>query len=308
MNLLDDIQSSVLDTRIDIPVVLLKLRALAASFGSKPLDDWIEYENQGYPPDAELPPYRIVPVSYTATFSGPLGSGIRNAPIPLHLVETFAGESWTRYEVRDSIAAICELTRPEKRNDVKLGFDAANLILLLQGNVYEGYGCNSVTGHLSRTSFIEIAHIVRTKILDFTFALLHSVPSAADIAIGNQRVSVISESDKVTQVLQQIIHGNVTNVSGDAQVTNVAVTSVRHDTKAFVEALVGSGMVRSDAEELAEIVASEDAGTREDPFGRKTKDWLKKNVGKALDGAWNSTLQVATRAITEAVMGYYGLK
>ena len=107
MNLLDDIQSSVLDTRIDIPVVLLKLRALAASFGSKPLDDWIEYENQGYPPDAELPPYRIVPVSYTATFSGPLGSGIKNAPIPLHLVETFAGESWTGDCVLNSSATGC---------------------------------------------------------------------------------------------------------------------------------------------------------------------------------------------------------
>mgnify|MGYP007045082407 CR=1 FL=1 len=43
------------------------------------------------------------------TFSGPFGSGIRNAPIPPYLIEKYAGEQWSRYEVRQSVSAIDDL-------------------------------------------------------------------------------------------------------------------------------------------------------------------------------------------------------
>lgn len=308
MRLLHGILSSLLDDKTDVSVVLLRLRALAAQLGSRPLDDWIKYESQGYPLEADLPPYRIVPVSYKATFSGPMGSGLKNAPIPLALIEQFAGEAWTRKEIRDSIASVNELACPNKDGDVTLQFDAADLILLLQGNVYEHYGCNSVVGYLSRTSLVEIQHAVRNRILDFAFALRDSVPGAADITIGKQGSPSVSESEKVTQIYHQTIYGTVTNVGGDAEVTNVAVVSKERDTEAFVEALVGSGIVESDATELASIVASEPPGTRDDPFGKKAKAWIAKNIGKALDGAWNTGLQTATRAITEAVIAYHGLR
>lgn len=41
-----------------------------------------------------LPDYRIVGVTYKGTFSGPFGSGIKNAPIPPILIKTFANDSW----------------------------------------------------------------------------------------------------------------------------------------------------------------------------------------------------------------------
>lgn len=276
--------------------------------GSRPLDDWIKYESQGYPIDADLPPYRIVPVSYKATFSGPMGSGLKNAPIPPALIDKFAGESWTRHEIRESIAAVNELARPTEDGDATLRFDAADLILLLQGKVYEGYGCNAVTGYLSRASLVEIQHAVRNRILDFAFALQDSVPGAADITIGKQGSTSISESEKVTQVYHQTIYGTVTNVGRDAEVTNVAVVPAERNTEAFVEALVSKGILESDATELANIVASEAPGTREDPFGKKAKAWITKNIGKALDGVWNVGLQTATKAITEAALAYHGLK
>ncbi len=308
MKLLQGILSSLLDDKTDVSVVLLRLRALAAQLGSRPLDDWIKYESQGYPIEADLPPYRIVPVSYKATFSGPMGSVLTNAPIPLGLIDKFAGESWTRKEIRDSIASVNELARPNKDGDTTLQFDAADLILLLQGKVYELYSCNSVTGYLSRTSLVEIQHAVRNRILDFAFALQDSVPGAADITVGKLDSTSISESEKVTQIYHQTIYGTVTNVGGDAEVTNVGVVPTERDTGAFVEALVSKGIGESDATELASIVASEPPGTRDDLFGKKAKAWIAKNIGKALDGAWNAGLQTATRAITEAVMAYHGLR
>lgn len=94
VSLLQEIQTAVLQEGTDLGPILLKLRLLAARIGSQPLAEWVRHESEGYPRDAELPAYRIVPVSYTATFSGPFGSGINNAPISPYLVEKFAGKHW----------------------------------------------------------------------------------------------------------------------------------------------------------------------------------------------------------------------
>lgn len=97
MSILYDIQSAVLQDDADLGPILLKLRLLAAHLGSRPLAEWVKHESEGYPADAELPDYRIIPVSYTASFSGPFGSGIKNAPISPYLIEKFAGKSWVQY-------------------------------------------------------------------------------------------------------------------------------------------------------------------------------------------------------------------
>lgn len=132
MSLLHEIQAAVLQDDSDLGPILLKLRLLAARLGAKPLADWVKHESEGYPDGAELPDYRVIPVSYTASFSGPFGSGIRNAPISPYLIEKFAGKSWVRYEMRQSIAAVDDLLGSSAKGG-SLGINAANLILLLQG-------------------------------------------------------------------------------------------------------------------------------------------------------------------------------
>jgi hypothetical protein len=59
----------------------------------------------GYPRNAELPNYRYIPVSYTANFSGPFGSGIQECADLTVFGEKFAGEHWVNHEMRESIAA-----------------------------------------------------------------------------------------------------------------------------------------------------------------------------------------------------------
>jgi len=95
MSLLHEIQTSVVQEGVSLGSVLLKLRLLAARLGSQPLEKWIKHESEGYPPNAEIPSYRIVEVSYRGTFWGSFGSGITNVQIPGHLIEKYAGKKWT---------------------------------------------------------------------------------------------------------------------------------------------------------------------------------------------------------------------
>ncbi|MEJ1408036.1 MAG: hypothetical protein RPU62_13800 [Candidatus Sedimenticola sp. (ex Thyasira tokunagai)] len=307
MSLLQQIQESVVQERADLGSILLKLRLLAARLGSDTLEEWVKHESEGYPKDADVPSYRVVGVTYRGTFSGPFGSGINNAQIPPYLIEEHAGKHWTKYEVRESIAAVDEMVRKNASDGGGFGIDASNLILLLQGKVYEDYACNGVRGSISPTSFYEIQQAVRNRILELTIELERSVPGATHVAFGSASADK-DEAEQVQQISQQIIYGNVSTAVAGGAGSQIAVAVNERDSESFINHLVESGIPEKEASELAEIIATEEPSSVEEPFGQKAKNWLGSNLKKAAEGTWSVGVSVATKVLTEAALKYYGLK
>jgi hypothetical protein len=308
MSLLREIQASLIEGQ-KIGPILLKLRLLASRLGSETLEEWVKHESEGYPPKVDLPDYRKIPASYTGTFSGPFGSGIINAPIPSYLIEKFAGPSWTSVEMRQSIAAVDELVASGKESGGSLHTNASNLILLLQGKIYEDYACNSVTGTVSAAGLTEIQNAVRTRVLELTIQIEKSIPAAADIGLGPPTtIDAARNTEKVTQITNQVINGNVTSISNVGDGAQFSFNIAQGDNEAFVKALVGSGIAKPDAQELATIVASEKGESKTEPFGPKAKAWIVANIGKAVNGTWKAGMAVATSVLTEAALKYYGFK
>lgn len=306
MSLLHQIQESVVQEGADLGTVLLKLRLLASRLGSDILEEWVKHESEGYPKEVAVPSYRIVGMSFTGNFSGPFGSGINNASIPTYLIKQHAGEKWTKYEIRESIAAIGELLRLSVKTGF-IGIDASNLILLLQGKVYADYACNDISASISRTAIAEIQQTVRSRILELTLELEKSIPTAADVTFGAPK-NTDTNPDKVQQISQQIIYGNVTTAVAGSSGTQIAVDIGVRDNESFIKYLVESGIPREDASELAEIVKTEEPSSIEEPFGKKAKSWLSANLKKAAEGTWSVGISVATKVLTEASLKYYGLK
>lgn len=307
MGLLKEIQKSIV-AGDDLAPILLKLRFLAAKLGSDPLEEWVKHESEGYPNDAELPDYRKLGVSYIADFSGPFGSAIKNAPIPSYLISKFANDSWNVFDVRQSISGIEQL---EQNNNKKstLQIDASNLIMLLQGNVYEGYGCVAVTGRLSAASLSEIKSAVRNRILELTLKMEKTVSGVSAITMDDvESEAASSKTATVNNITNQIVYGNWTNVanSGDGATLSVIVSA--QDKAAVVQALEQAGIPAADATEFAEIVASEKPEAADQPFGPKAKAWLGTNLNKAVDGTWKVGIAVASKVLSEATMQFYGLK
>ncbi|MBI5791669.1 MAG: hypothetical protein HZA63_09355 [Rhodocyclales bacterium] len=307
MSLLHDIQTAVLQEDSELGPILLKLRLLAARLGSQPLAEWVKHESEGYPSDADLPDYRIISVSYTASFSGPFGSGIRNAQISPYLIEKFAGKQWVRYEMRESIAAVDDLLGSSKKGG-SLGINAANLILLLQGKVYPGYACNDVTGTISRSSLAEIRHSVRSRVLELTIELEKSIPEASVVELGKADPSSAKNSAAATQIAQQIIYGNVTSISATGDGARINVVVGERDVDTLVQFLVESGLPESDARQLGKLAASEEPESKSEPLGAKARKWLVDNLKKATDGTWKVGVSVATDLIKKALLKYYGLE
>ena len=308
MSLLQQIQESVVQEGSDLGSILLKLRLLAARLGSYILEEWVKHESEGYPKDAEVPSYRIVGVTYRGTFSGSFGSGINNAQIPPYLIEKHAGESWTKYEVRESIAVVDEMVKRHKNNDGgSFGIDASNLILLLQGKIYDGYACNDISGSISPTSFYEIQQTVRNRILELTLELEKSVPGAMHVAFG-ESTSSKTETEQVQQISQQIIYGNVSTAVVGGAGANIAVAITEGDNNSFIEHLMARGIPETDASELAKIMEAEEPSSSDEPFGEKAKNWVATNIKKAAEGTWKVGISVATKVLTEAALKYYGIE
>ena len=306
MSLLHEIQESVVQEGADLGSVLLKLRLLASRLGSDVLEEWVKRESEGYPNDVAVPSYRIVGMSFKGTFSGPFGSGLKNAPIPTYLVEQYAGKEWTNHEVRESIAGVSELLNMSIEKGT-LGIDASNLILLLGGKIYGSYACNDITATISRSAIAEIQQSVRSRILELTLELEKSIPAATHVSFGAPQ-NTDTNSEKVQQISQQIIYGNVTTAVAGSSGTQIAVDIGFHDNDSFIRYLIESGIPREDASELAGIVGSEEPSGPEEPFGEKGQSWLLANLKKAAEGTWKIGISVATKVLTEAALKYYGLK
>lgn len=307
MSLLHQIQESVVQEGVDLGSVLLKLRLLAARLGSDLLEEWVKYESEGYPKETEVPSYRIVGASYHGTFSGPFGSGINNAPIPPYLIKKYAGDKWVNVEIRESIAAIDDLVKSSADGSGTLGIDASNLILLLQVKVYKDYACNDIQALISRTSLAEIQQAVRSRILELTLELEKAIPAAAQVtfgAPGGQKAN----PEKVQQISQQIIYGNVTTAVTGGHGSKITLSIGERDTEALIEYLVKSGVPEPDATEIAKIMETEEPSSIDEPFGEKAKSWLATNLKKAAKGTWNVGITVATKVLSEAALKYYGLK
>lgn len=306
MGLLVDIQSAILQDSSDIAPILLKLRFLAARLGSQPLADWVKYESEGYPLSVDVPDYRTLGVSYTATFSGPFGSGIKNAPISPYLIEKFAGKYWANYRMRQSIASVDELLATSKEGGA-LGIEASNLILLLQGNVYPDYTCNAVTGSISRASLAAIRHVVLSRILELTLEIEKTVPEAAQVTLGEPGGLSKNVAGTTTQIAQQVIYGNYTSVYADGE-SSVSILIGERDSDALTSFLTDSGIASKDARDLAELASTEEPESKAEPMGPKVRNWLLKNLRKTGDGTWKVGVGVATEIIKEALLKYYGLK
>jgi len=305
VSLLREIQASLISGDPNLGSILLKLRLLAARLGSDILGDWVKYELSGYPANVELPGYRIIGVSFKGTFSGSFNSGIQNASIPTALVEEHAGEQWTKRRIKDGISAIDDLVKGAQESG-SIGLDCSNLILILQGKIYEDYACNDIRGSMSRSSLVQIQNEVKSRALELTIELEKSIPAAAEIILEPKKTEFIDKQE-VTKIINQTIYGNYTEISNSGDGAKIGVQTIQGNSDELKKALETAGISEESAKQLSEIVKCEEPTSADEPFGEKAKSWLLDNLKKAEDGSWKVGISVATDVIKKAVMGYYGL-
>lgn len=308
MSLIHEIQAALMKDESHIGHILLKMRFLAAQLGSDVLADWVKHELEGYPRDVTVPDYRRLSISYRGTFYGPFGSGIQNAPLPSYLIEKFAGPKWTTHEERQSISSLYEMYQINKKKmEGSFHIDATNLILLLQGKIYEDLACNSVVGDVSSSQVFNIIFVVRSRLLDLTLELQKKVPEISKIKI-NHSIDMSKQMPRnVTNIVNQVIGGNYqgSTAIGDGNSPNVVV--VRGDVNSLVQELVSKGIPDEDAKEFAKIVEEDGVEEEGEPLSRRAQLWFADKAKQIASGVWGVSLSVATDILKQSAKQYLGL-
>lgn len=300
MALLHDIQAALLDDKVGVGAILLKLRFLASKLGVSNLEDWVKNEAEGYSREQDVPEYRKTTLTFTGTFSNGYQT-LNNVSVPPYLIRKLASDRWVDFEMRESLAVIDNLIAREGEN---LGIDASDLKLLIQNKIYPGLPCIELHSRIDASAFAHIQHSVRTKILDLTLELEKSVPAAASITVG-QPVEVMDASEKaqVAQIVQNIFHGDVTNINNSGDAAQISLKVVKGDSASLVKALTEKGIPKLEAAELATIIEGEKPTDSKAPLGEGAKTWL----SKAASGTWGIGKAVLTDVAIAATKQYWGL-
>ena len=120
-----DIQAALLDDKIGVGTILLKLRFLASKLDADILEEWVRHETEGYPNGTLIPDYRVAQITYTGTFAD-IARQIHNVSIPSHLIEKFAGKEWVTFEIRDGLPLIDS----QLQGNSNFAVDSSNLKLI----------------------------------------------------------------------------------------------------------------------------------------------------------------------------------
>ena len=309
MSLLREIQASLMQESPDIGSILLKLRFLASRLGSDELEEWVHYEIGGYPAKVTLPDYRQLAVSYKGAFFGPLrGDSVPAASIPPFLIKKCAGEAFLVCKERRGVGAVGHFIRENTGKSGTLSFGASDLIFRLQGKMYPGMECHSVTGYVSIADLAGLVLSVRNRVLNLTIELEKSVPAATAIVI-DQQAAQFPEKDATTvsHITHQVIYGDQNVISSSGANAQLTVHIGQRDSAALIKALTEGGIPESDAREFADILSKEQPTSKEEPLGEGGTRWWGTYLKKAAEEGRKIAVSKLTNLVIEAATQYAGL-
>lgn len=121
--LLDEIIEFATDNKQPLTVVLRKCLVLAHHLKNERLKAWADQELNGYPLNENLPQYRALSTYAVADYTGPFNSGVKNMPVPTHVLAEDQDSEHSAGNAREGSVAL-PLARPLERGSVNpnLGF------------------------------------------------------------------------------------------------------------------------------------------------------------------------------------------
>jgi hypothetical protein len=156
MTLLREIENDLATASVDVETVLMKCKILAARLGSDELSQWVDHELNGYPEAQTLPAYRMLTITWYASFVNIAWKAERPV-IPLQVVPEKHRDSFRSMRFRDGIAKAASFA-PQKSGAM---VPRPELIFAVQGTMYPDMECYSVWGEIGRTEFEQMVSAVK---------------------------------------------------------------------------------------------------------------------------------------------------
>jgi len=301
MPLLEEIQKETVDSNSDLGALLRKCKILASRLGSRPFEDWLIWESNGYPKKINVPNYRIWPLSIKGDFLGPFGSSIHNLEVPIYLWPKNIKDLYLKYECRQSIGSMEQMLKENKSS--YLIVETGDLVLNLSDKVIEGYTCIRSWAEFGTGCIYELFNNVRNRILDFSIELWKVDPKAGDTP---ETIPPSLQPSSVTKIFYTTIYGGSANLIETADNVVINIDVHQGDVKSLENALRENKVSQEDIDNLLNAIKEEPHPNDENRFGPKVSNWISKMIKKAAEGTWAITLDVASRLLYQIIINYYG--
>ena len=203
MTLLRQIQDELASSDVDVVAVLRKCKILARRLHSDQFAQWVDWELNGYPADAEVPAYRTVHPVHYASFSNGYWS-IQQHPISTLLIDKEWRRHFEPFLYRAGIEAVKALAASDgggmlQRNDLRflLKYKAVDL------------PCHQFWSKISEVELKQIISAVTNRLLDFVMDIEAANPNAGEAPPSEVPVP----PGKVQQLVHNHFHGPVGNIA-----------------------------------------------------------------------------------------------
>ena len=306
MSLLREITDAAVDANVEISTLLRKCKVLAARLGNKDFDSWVEHELNGYNSPDEVPSYRILErVQSHGNFVGMFQSSASDIPIPPSLIPKEYRDFLTKSYFMDAISYYSNLLGHTDKKGTFAENWPADYLRIFGSKIYKNMNCFSAWKVIPEGSVASLLDNVRNRVLSFTLNIEAEAPDAGETEPKVQPIA----NERVTQIFNNYIQGDVTNLATGSQPTIevTQVTIIKSDLSTLKNYLSTIGLDEKDIAELAEAIDADETSRNQNDLGSRVKSWLGKMVSKAGTSSWNVTTTVATQLLIKALSQYYGL-
>jgi len=301
LSLLREIQDAATGDEVALSVVLRKCRILAQRLGNEEFKSWVDWELNGYPSEAVLPPYRKESAEVRGHFAGPFGRGLRNAPIPSFNVRK--EHKWLFQNVfTDGVSRYETLVKAEE-GTVQSPWPA-EAVAIYSNAFYEGFVCISAWRLVDRSTINGMLNAVRNRVLEFALQIEAEAPDAGEAPSGTVPV----KPERAEAIFTNVIYGGnnvIAMAKGD--VTQRASVITRPEWKHLSAKLRELGLTEEAVNELSQAIELDSAITPPGEVGPATKRWLGDISARVGMGTLKLVGAASTAVVTAEVLHFLGL-
>ena len=307
MSLLREIEEAVVDSSVDVSVLLRKCKVLAARLDNDDFKLWVDYELNGYPNIETLPDYRVLQVESYGNFIGIGWAQRNNAPIPTSSVPQEYRRITTTQYMTEPISYYSSLVQGVSGGQALAVDWPADLLAYLSDEMIRSWTCIKAWKRISAGSIYALLDTVKNRILSFVLTIEAEAPHAGETSPDNTPIA----DERLADVFHTVIMGNVGHFSaGDNQsVTyNMNVTVVQDDMESLRQFLTSIGVGAKDLDELEQSIREDAESATERRIGDRVRSWLGRMITKAGTTSWTIATSVAANLLTQALTNYYGFQ
>ncbi len=301
--LLDEIISLLSSSEGNLTDALLKLKVLMHQIGKKEVAEWINYELNGYPAEAELPKYRRLSAELAANVSNAAWR-MTGQPLPTSHLEEKWREILLHSDMHQSLSIIEQLS---KGKEIARELPPEFYGMLNQG-ISNGFRVERAWCSTPVHQVKNIAVQVRSRLLDFMLELKDSYDKSG---VGIPAKEALKDVD-TEGALRRAMFGNIgdhaTIIIGSTIKNRTAFVVEKGNIGSLQSVLTEIGVDSDDIKSL-NIAIDEDKNSGKSGFeeGTKAGSWVLRFATSVKDTGLKVGKDIAIATVTQAIKGFYGI-